>query len=115
MDKVIYINDLPDSAKSNVYLFDDDAKIYKSINSLNDHDILQHDIHNLTKWSLDWLMTINPDKLKVLKVGRTLLSIMTMSCRIIPCSLHTSRKTWELFSIRGCPLIHILMQSQQSK
>ena len=42
-------NDLPDSIKSHVYLFADDAKIYKSINSLNDHDILQHDIDNLTK------------------------------------------------------------------
>ena len=32
-----------------------------------------------------------------------------MSCRIIPCSLYPRRKTWELFSILGCPLIHILM------
>ena len=45
---VIYINDLPDSVESNVYLFTDDAKIYKNIDSLNDHDILQH-IDNLTK------------------------------------------------------------------
>ena len=68
---VIYINDLPDSVKSNVYLFADDAKIYKSINSLNDHDILKHDIDDLTKWSSDLLFTFNPDKCKVEKVANT--------------------------------------------
>ena len=40
----IYINDLPDSVESNVYLLYDDAKIYRGINSLNDHDI-----DNITK------------------------------------------------------------------
>ena len=53
-----------------MYLFADDAKIYKSINSLNDHDILQYDIYNLTKWSFDWLLTINSNKCKVLKVAK---------------------------------------------
>ena len=65
---VIYINDLPDSVKSNMYLFADDAEIYKIINSLNDHDILQHNIDNLTKWSSVWLLTPNPDKCNVLAV-----------------------------------------------
>ena len=53
-----------------MYLFADDAKIYKIINSLNDHDILQHDIENATKSSSDWLLTINPDKCKVFKVAK---------------------------------------------
>ena len=64
---VIYINDLPDGVKSNVYLFADDVEIYKSFNSLNDHGILQHDIHNLTKLSFGWLFTFNPEKCKVAK------------------------------------------------
>ena len=32
-------------------LFAYDDKVYVSINSLNDRDILQHDIDRLTKWS----------------------------------------------------------------
>ena len=59
----IYINDLPDGVKLNVYLFADDAKIYKSINSLNDHDI-----DKLIKWSSDWFLTFNCDKCKFLTV-----------------------------------------------
>ena len=49
--QVIY-TDLPDSVESNVHLFADDGKIYKSINSLNNHDILQHDIDNLANGPL---------------------------------------------------------------
>ena len=56
---VIYINNLLGSVKSNVFLFADGAKIYRSINSLNDHDILQHDIDNLAKWSSNCLLTCN--------------------------------------------------------
>ena len=66
---VIYISDLSDSVESSVYLFADDAKIDKSINSLIDRDILQHDTDNLTKWSSDCLLTFNPDECKVLKVA----------------------------------------------
>ena len=53
--------------------FADDARIYRSINLLSDHDVLQHDIDNLTKWSSDWLLTINPDKCKDLKAATNTL------------------------------------------
>ena len=56
-----------------MHLFAGDARIYKSINSLYDHDILKHDICNLTKWSSEWLLTFNPDKCKVLKVAKNTL------------------------------------------
>ena len=50
--------DLSDSVESNVYLCIDGAKIYNSINSVNEHDILQHDIDNLIKWSSDWIFLL---------------------------------------------------------
>ena len=91
-------------------LFADDAKIYKSINSLNDHDILQHDINNLTKWLSDWILTLNSDKCKVFEDR-----IMTMSCRIIPYSLYPRRMTRRLYYILSCPLMHILMTMSANK
>ena len=77
ISQVTYI-DLHDSIKSNVHLSADDGKIYKSINSLNDHDILwhdilQHDIDNLAKWSSDWLLKLNPNKCNVWKVVKNTL------------------------------------------
>ena len=46
-----------------MYLFADASKIYKSINSLNDHDI-----DDLIKWFSNWLLTHSSYKCKVLKV-----------------------------------------------
>ena len=39
---VLYINDLPENIVSNVYMFGDDRKVFKTINSPND----QHKLHN---------------------------------------------------------------------
>ena len=52
---VIYINDLPETVRSDVYLFADDTKIFKALNSDNDKDILQSDLTNLMDWSEKWL------------------------------------------------------------
>ena len=41
---VLYINNLPDLAKSNAFLFADDIKIFRAITNKNDQDILQHDL-----------------------------------------------------------------------
>ena len=38
---VIFINDLPESVKSEVYMFADDTKIYKQIENEEDCDIIQ--------------------------------------------------------------------------
>jgi retron-type reverse transcriptase len=41
---VIYINDLPEAVESAAYLFADDTKIFRVINSLDDQHILQNDL-----------------------------------------------------------------------
>ena len=44
---LVYINDLPDSAKSKVRLFADDAVLYRQINSRADCETLQRDLDSL--------------------------------------------------------------------
>ena len=58
---IIYINDQTDIVESNVYVLSDDTKICRSINSLNEHNILHHDIDNPLKWFSNWLLTFHPD------------------------------------------------------
>ena len=41
---VLYINDLPENIVSNVYMFADDIKIFKTITSPRDQRILQNDL-----------------------------------------------------------------------
>ena len=67
---VIYINDLPETVRSDVYLFADDTKIFKVLNSENDKDILQSDLTSLMEWSKKWLLSFHPDKCKHIHITR---------------------------------------------
>ena len=64
------INDLPETVRSDVYLFADDTKIFKVLNSENDKDILQSDLTNLMDWSEKWLLSFHPDKCKHIHITR---------------------------------------------
>ena len=60
---LVYINDLPESVDiSRLFLFADDTKLLKSIDSINDFCILQSDIDSLQNWSLKWHLLLHPDK-----------------------------------------------------
>ena len=67
---VIFINDIFTciSEGTNIALYADDTKIWRQINSYNDHFILQSDIDRLHKWSVENKMTFHPSKCKVLSV-----------------------------------------------
>ena len=61
---VIYINDLPETVDkdSYIYLFADDAKVFRHIKSEEDRIQLQKDINSLLDWSKKWLLLFHPDK-----------------------------------------------------
>jgi len=68
---VIYINDLPEIVESLSLLFADDTKISNVLNDDCPSSILQVDIDNLVKWSNEWQMKFNPQKCKVLAMGKS--------------------------------------------
>ena len=61
---VLYVNDLPDCTSSDIYLFADDTKIFRSITCDSDSELLQHDLDELQSWSDKWLLNFHPDKCK---------------------------------------------------
>ena len=67
---IIYINDLPEvcSNLSEIFLFVDDAKIYKCISDLSDCEKLNSSSQNIYDWSEKWCMKLNVDKCKVLSI-----------------------------------------------
>ena len=71
---MIYVNVLPDilSPNSKIYLYADDAKIYRRISSSQDRLILQDDINRSTKWTDEWLITLNINKCKIVSYGRNI-------------------------------------------
>ena len=61
----IYINDMPDSVKSNVKLFADDTSIFSIAKNKNDSiKELTHDFSLISKWAFTWKMVFNPDPTK---------------------------------------------------
>jgi hypothetical protein len=69
---ILYINDLPDILSYNTLcaIFADDTKIYRHINSHQDHIILQRDINNIYAWSITWGLTFNVNKCLLISLKR---------------------------------------------
>ena len=57
---LIFINNLPDNIKkSDIHLFADDCILYRTIQTPNDCNELQDDLHSLEQWEMTWLMKFN--------------------------------------------------------
>ena len=65
---VIYINDLPENIDSDLYLFADDTKFFRQINSYQDCWTVQKDLNLLELWSRKCLLKFHPDKCVVLRL-----------------------------------------------
>ena len=52
---LLFINDLPpDAVVSDLFLYADDAKIFRPIKNTQDVRILQGDLHEMSIWSDEW-------------------------------------------------------------
>jgi len=69
---VIFINDLPSACGdlSSMYLFADDAKLYKCVNNVIDFNVLNQCCKDIFLWCETWYMKLNTDKCKVLSLCR---------------------------------------------
>ena len=57
-----HINDLPERVKSHIRLFADDCLLYRAINTIKDHHILQQYLDNLHQWAQYWGIGFNAKK-----------------------------------------------------
>ena len=55
-----------------MFLYADDAKVFKHVTSDIDRVTLQHDLDKLSQWSDQWLLKLNATKCKVVSFGRHL-------------------------------------------
>ena len=70
----IFINDLIEScaAYCEIYLFADDAKLFKHIFSESDHQSLHNGVNALYERTLRWLLKLNISKCKITAFGRNI-------------------------------------------
>ncbi len=68
---LVYINDMPESVKSSIRLFADDAILYRQIRNLSDCSKLQKDLESLENWARKWLMSFNATKCEIMRFTRS--------------------------------------------
>ena len=61
-----FMNDLPESIRTEMLMFADDVKLYGRVDSVTDVNFIQAQLDNLCEWSDRWMLKLNPDKCKVL-------------------------------------------------
>ena len=71
---LLFINDLAEScdARSEIYLFADDTKLFRHIKQDSDKQLLQNGIYDLHNWCNKWMLKLNTSKCKVISIGRNL-------------------------------------------
>jgi len=67
---IIYSNELPNICDSQLFLYADDAKVYRQIFNSQDKENLQHDLIKLNSWADNWLIKLNISKCKKVSIGR---------------------------------------------
>ena len=51
-------------------MFADDTKLFRTVKTIDDCNILQNDLNTLNPWTNDWLLSFNVDKCKVMHIGK---------------------------------------------
>lgn len=66
---IIFINDMPDGLRSKILLYADDSKLISTINGQADIELTQTELNLLVAWANKWLMELNLDKCKIMRMG----------------------------------------------
>ena len=53
-----------------IKMFADDTKLFRTVKSIDDCNILQNDLDTLSQWTNEWLLSFNVDKCKVIHIGK---------------------------------------------
>ena len=59
---LIYVNDIPETVNCSIKMFADDTKLFRTVKTIDDCNILQNDLNTLSQWTNDWLLSFNVDK-----------------------------------------------------
>ena len=67
---VLFINDLPDTIQSSLYLFDVDTKVFNPLISSHEANKFQQDLVELHLWTEKWLLSFHSDKWVLMLLGK---------------------------------------------
>ena len=67
---IMYINDLVDITKLDLYLYADDAKVMNIIKNYQDCLLLQTEVDKIASWSTKWGLKFNEKKCNIVTFNR---------------------------------------------
>ena len=50
---LIYVNDIPETVNCRITMFADDTKLFRTVKTIDDCNILQNDLNTLSQWTND--------------------------------------------------------------
>lgn len=108
---VIYINDLAEECDefADIFLFADDAKMFKHIKTDKDVTELQKSCNKFSEWSEKWTLSINVDKCVVLNIKRRADNNVQQTY-----TLNKSSETKELKCVRNTKDLGVIMDDMLS-
>jgi len=68
---ICYINDMPNTVSSFIYMYADDTKLSREVGNIIDQTTLQKDLNDIQTWSDTWQLKFNSTKCKVMLMGST--------------------------------------------
>ena len=66
---ICYINDMPNTISSFIYMYADDTTVSREVCSSEDCKALQSDVNHIQTWSDTWQLKFNSSKCKVMHIG----------------------------------------------
>ncbi len=66
---ICYINDMPDTISSFLYMYADDTKMFRRVDIEGETERLQQDLDKLGEWSERWQLRFNVEKCKIMHIG----------------------------------------------
>ena len=66
---ICFINGMPEVVHSNIWMFVDDTKIFRTVNNWKQAQLLQDNLDALEEWSNLWQLRFNAEKCKLMHLG----------------------------------------------
>jgi len=68
---ISYINDMPETVSSFIYMYADDTKVVREVTTARDCEELQADLDSIQHWSEKWQLKFNSSKCKIMHLGHS--------------------------------------------
>jgi len=72
---ISYINDMPETLSSFIYMYADDTKVVREVTTARDCEELRADLDSIQHWSEKWQLKFNSSKCKIMHLEDIVVTV----------------------------------------